>query len=114
VSDEPATVLGALQLLAAEGFADSFSLGANGIRCGACGTTHVVDSVEVARVFRFEGPSDPEEEAVVYAARCPVCRAGGTVVSSFGPGADPELADRLVMLEARFESRSDPPNGGRR
>ena len=105
MSDEPATVLAALQLLAAEGFAVSFSLRTDGIHCGACGTTHVLESVEVARVFRFEGPSDPDEEAVVYAARCPICQAGGTLVSSFGPGADPELADRLVLLEARFQSR---------
>jgi len=105
VSDEPASVLGALQLLAAEGFAVSFSLGADGIHCGACGTTHTLESVEVARVFRFEGPSDPDEEAVVYAARCPICQAGGTLVSSFGPGADPELSDRLVLLEARFQGR---------
>ena len=34
--------------------------------------------------------------------RCPVCGAGGTLVSSFGPGADPELADHLVMLDERF------------
>ncbi len=105
MSDEPATVLGALQFLAAEGFAVSFSLGPDGFRCGACGTAHVLESVEVVRVFRFEGPSDPEEEAVVYAARCPFCEAGGTLVSSFGPGADPELADRLVLLETRFEGR---------
>jgi len=105
VSDEPATVLDALQLLAVEGFAVSFWLGSDGIHCGACGTTHGLESVEVAQVFRFEGPSDPDEEAVVYAARCPVCQAGGTLVSSFGPGADPELADRLVLLDRRFEGR---------
>ena len=104
MSDEPATVLGALELLATQGFAVSFSLSPAGLRCGACGE-RIVEAVEVAQVFRFEGPSDPDEEAVVYAARCPVCHAGGSVVSSFGPGADPELADRLVLLDARFDGR---------
>jgi hypothetical protein len=63
-----------------------------------------MDRAEVLRVYRFEGPSDPDEEAVVYGLRCPLCGAGGTLVSTFGPGADPELADRLVMLDARFQS----------
>ncbi len=104
MSDEPATVLGALRLLAGEGFTMSFFPTPTGLRCGACGE-RILESVEVDRVFRFEGPSDPDEEAVVYAARCPECRAGGTVVSSFGPGADPDLADRLILLDARFQSR---------
>jgi hypothetical protein len=35
--------------------------------------------------------------------RCPGCDQLGTLVSSFGPSADPELTDRLVMLDARFD-----------
>ena len=56
----------------------------------------------MVRVYRFEGPSDPDEEAVVFALRCPVCGAGGTLVSGYGPSADPELTDHLVMLDERF------------
>ncbi len=105
VMDEPATVLDALRLLAAEGFEAEFSLGPAGLRCGSCGTTPLLDQAEVVRVYRFEGPSDPDEEAVVYGLRCPGCDVLGTLVSSFGPSADPELADRLVMLDARFRER---------
>lgn len=106
MSDEPETVLDAVNLLEAEGFGASFSVHEDGLHCSTCGSGHTADVAEVVRVYRFEGPSDPDEEAVVYALRCPVCGAGGTLVSSFGPGADPELADRLVMLEQRF--REDP------
>jgi hypothetical protein len=100
--DEPTTVLDAVNTLAADGFGASFFLRDGSLRCDACGTGHTVKQAEVLRVYRFEGPSDPDEEAVVYALRCPVCGAGGTLVSSFGPGADPELADHLVMLDERF------------
>ena len=105
MSDEPATVLEAVEHLAAEGFGASFSITADGVRCSVCGEAGLLEQAEVVRVFRFEGPSDPDEEAVVYGLRCPVCGAGGTLVSGFGPGADPELADRLVMLDARFRAR---------
>jgi hypothetical protein len=103
MSEEPATVLDAVRLLDAEGFGASFALTPEGLKCGGCGTREAVDKVEVLRVYRFEGPSDPDEEAVVYGLRCPVCNQLGTLVSSFGPTADPELTDRLVMLDARFE-----------
>ena len=102
MADAPTTVLEAVHLLEAEGFGASFSLAPDGLWCGARGERHVADTAEVVRVFRFEGPSDPDEEAIVYALRCPVCGAGGSLVSAYGPGADPEVADRLVMLEERF------------
>ena len=102
VSDEPTTVLEAVNTLASEGFGGSFFLRDGSLRCDACGTMHEVGRAEVVRVYRFEGPSDPDEEAIVYALRCPVCGAGGSLVSSFGPGADPELTDHLVMLDERF------------
>lgn len=109
MSDAPETVLDAVKTLDAEGFGASFSLRDEGLHCSACGSTHVTERAEVFRVYRFEGPSDPDEEAIVYALRCPVCGAGGTLVSAFGPGADPALADRLVMLEQRF--REHPARG---
>jgi hypothetical protein len=105
MGDEPETVLDAVRRLATEGFAASFTLTSDGLRCSACSECPTLEKAEVVRVYRFEGPSDPDEEAVVYALRCPACNAAGTLVSAFGPGADPELADRLVMLDARFDSR---------
>ena len=105
MSREPATVLDALHVLAADGFGASFSLADDGVHCGACGTAYPIGQIEATRVYRFEGPSDPDEEAAVYAMRCPVCDAGGALVSSYGPGAEPALADHLVVLEARLRER---------
>jgi hypothetical protein len=99
---EPTTVLEAVNLLEREGFGADFALRSGALRCSACGNGHEAAVAEVVRVYRFEGPSDPDEEAVVYALRCPVCGMGGALVSGFGPGADPEVTDRLVMLDERF------------
>ncbi len=104
MTDAPTTVLEAVHLLEADGYGASFSLGPNGVRCGAAGSSHLAESVEVVRVFRFEGPSDPDEQAIVYALRCPTCGARGSLVSAYGPAADPAVTDRLVMLDTRFDS----------
>ena len=104
MDEEPDSVLEAVQQLDAEGFGGSFSLRDDALSCSVCGKGHSASTAEVVRVYRFEGPSDPDEEAVVYALRCPVCGAGGTLVSAFGPGADPEVADKLVMLDERFRA----------
>lgn len=105
MTETPATVLDAVRELEATGYTAQFSVGADGIKCSACGREHMADSADVERVYRFEGPSDPDEEAVVYGLQCPVCGARGTLVSAFGPGADPEIADRLVMMEERFRNQ---------
>lgn len=95
-------MLEAVRLLEREGYGASLTLGPDGIRCDACGEGHEIRRAEAVRVYRFEGPSDPDEQAIVFALRCPCCGAGGTLVSAFGPGADPALADHLVMLDERF------------
>ena len=104
----PATVLDAVRFLESEGYGASFVLADGGLRCGACGGQHHTEVADVVRVFRFEGPSDPDEEAVVYAVRCPTCGAGGSIVSTFGPRADPDVTDRLVLLDERFREHRDP------
>jgi hypothetical protein len=92
------TVTEALDQLAREGYEDDLHLGAEGLSCSSCGTDHPTDLVEVDRVFRFEGPSDPADEAIVLGLRCPACGAKGSLVSAFGPDADPALADAFVYL----------------
>jgi hypothetical protein len=55
--------------------------------CGYSGDGAGLDPV-VDYLFRFEGPSDPADEAIVMGVRDPVSGARGMVVSGFGPTAD--------------------------
>jgi hypothetical protein len=57
--------------------------------------------VLVERVYRFEGPSDPADEAIVLGVCCPKCGARGIIVSAFGPDADPEVLGAVAMLASR-------------
>ena len=55
------------------------------------------EDFEIAEVYRFEGPTDPADEAVVYAIES---RNGqkGILVDGFGVSADPLSAEMLKKL----------------
>ena len=99
----PLTVLAAVQLLEAEGYTTPITVQPDGtIQCGACSETCAIQNVQVDRVYRFEGASDPDDEAIVLGLRCPQCDAKSVLVSAFGPNAEPAVLQQLVLLDARF------------
>lgn len=68
------------------------------ICCGRC--RHLGDPTEftVSNIRRFEGPTSPEDEALLVALYCPSCQAGGVLVSAYGPAATAEEAEVLARL----------------
>ena len=102
----PETVLEAVQLLQREGYTASIDVRADGmVHCATCGQSHPVGEALVDRVFRFEGASDPDDEAIVLAVRCARCGAKGVVVSGFGPSAEPVVLEHLQLLDERFRAQ---------
>ena len=102
----PETVLDAVQLLEREGYSSSVTVHPDGtMRCSSCAHSHVAADAFVDRVFRFEGASDPDDEAIVLAVRFPDCGAKGVVVSGFGPSADPAVLAHLQLLDERFRTQ---------
>ena len=98
----PETVTDAVRLLQDDGFATDFSVDEVGVHCAACGAEHAPAELFIRRRFRFEGPSDPGDAAIVLGVQCPVCGAKGMVVSAFGPDAD----DQLLALVERLPDES--------
>lgn len=98
----PGTVSAALAQLAAEGYTADFSSRAQTLHCAACGGAHAPAGARVEKVYRFEGPSDPGDEAIVLGLRCPACGVKGVLVSGYGPSTDPdEVALILSLLDGR-------------
>lgn len=95
---EPDTVIEALAVLAADGYTADFSPRGATVRCAACGAAHDPARAVVERIYRFEGASDPDEEAIVLGLGCPLCGARGVLVSGYGPAADPDEIDLLLAL----------------
>ena len=47
------------------------------LQCRACGATHELGAGAIERIYRFEGPSDPGDEAIVLGVRCLTCGHAG-------------------------------------
>ena len=100
--NEPETVVDALRLLRADGYEIEFQLVDGHLVCNADDRSCPASDAVVERLFRFEGPSDPGDEMVVFGLRDPESGRRGVLASAFGPAADPELLDHLVGLSQRF------------
>ncbi len=94
----PDTVTEAVAFLASEGYVDDYRLCPEGIVDTATGAAHPVATATVDYTFRFEGPSDPGDEAIVLGVHCAGWGRRGVVVSAYGPDAEPETAAMLVAL----------------
>lgn len=69
------------------------------LRCGACGDFHDPAQAEILHIARFEGASDPDDEAVAFALRCVHCGTRGILVAAYGPNASEEEADAILALQ---------------
>lgn len=98
--DAPDTVTEAITLLREEGYPAEIEL-VNGCLCWDREDNTDVAAAEVEQLFRFEGPSDPGDEMVVFGLRDPATDRRGVLASGFGPAADPEVLDQLVGLSQR-------------
>jgi hypothetical protein len=105
--DAPDTVVEALALLRAEGYTAAFQLVGGDLRCDVHDQVCPAGDVEVERLFRFEGPSDPGDEMVVFGLRDPATGTRGTLASGFGPAADPDELDHVVGMVSRHQRGSN-------
>lgn len=103
--DAPDTVVAALQQLRAEGYDVEFQLHDGHLSCNMDDHACPAEDVVVERLYRFEGPSDPGDEMIVFALHDPISDRRGVLASAFGPSADPEILDHLVGLATRFSGR---------
>jgi hypothetical protein len=91
------TVSAAVNGLKERGFTLDFNLADNCLQCqdGKFGS----EDFEIVEVYRFEGPTDPADEAVVYAIESNKGHKG-VLVNGYGPSSDPmgdEMAKKLSM-----------------
>jgi hypothetical protein len=96
---EETTVLEEIAALRARGYTADFSAAPRGqLRCGACGSTHPASDAVIESTARFEGSSNPDDEAVVFGLRCLTCGVRGVFVAAYGPTASAEEAAVVTAL----------------
>jgi hypothetical protein len=80
------------------GYVDTFTGEAGGIRGTKTGHLHSPQDLEIEKIERFEGISNPEDETLVMALHCKVHGCLGTYVVPYGkdmPSADATLIRKI-------------------
>src|SRR4051812_47713222 len=101
-SPEPDTVTEAVELLTQLGYTEELDIVSGGVGLRSEGSTEATSSAVVEHVYRFEGPSDPADEAIVLGVSCPTLGVRGIVVSGYGPEVDLE---HVAVLQALTKER---------
>lgn len=96
-----ATISEAIEKLKAQGFTLDFNLQQNRLKVGE--QDYTADEFEIVDLYRYEGPSDPADEATVYAL---ANKSGlkGVLVTGYGATADDEAAEEtLKQLHYKYQ-----------
>ena len=93
------TVVEEVAELRARGYTADFGVTRDGkLRCNSCGGTHPAEEVVIESTARFEGPSNPDDQAIVFGLRCGACGVRGVLVAAYGPTATAEEATVITAL----------------
>jgi hypothetical protein len=93
-----------IEALRRRGYTADFSVTRDGeLRCDTCGHSHRAEDAAIDSTARFEGASNPDDQAIVFGLRCEVCGLKGVLVAAYGPTA---TAEEAAVITALPEPRS--------
>lgn len=89
------TVSEILNKLKSEGYTEDFNLKEHCLVCQQNFLKVFPGEFKVDRSFRFEGPTDPADEAIIYAISSEKYQLKGTLINGYGVYSD-SLVDEMV------------------
>lgn len=98
----PVTVTAAINVLRQHGYTADFELVDGALRTEDGRSPCAIDEAIVERLYRFEGPSDPGDQMIVFGLLDPTTEVRGTLAAAYGPLADPALYEHLSRLSTRL------------
>ena len=96
VRRSPSTVTEALDALHEAGYTIDYQLVDGFLRADGGNAPCPIGQAVVERFYRFEGPSDPGDQMIVFGVRDPNTGLRGSLAAAYGPAADPDLYDHLT------------------
>ena len=93
------TLTEAINSLRQQGYVEDFNLKANVLDCRSGKFQLHPHEFEIDKFFRFYGPSDVDDESILYAISSEKYRLKGVLVNGFGVSSDPltqEMIDKLL------------------
>ncbi len=98
------TITEAINDLKRRGYTIDFNLGFNGVYSRQSAIALNPDKFGITEVYRFEGDTDPDDEAVVYAIESHDGHKG-LLVHGYGVSADPVRDEMVRKLSVRKPGR---------
>jgi hypothetical protein len=98
VVGEMETLTERMRRLDADGWTTQFEVVDGQVECVRCVDRAAPGDFVVDHVYRFEGPSDPADEAILFALTSP-CGHRGTLVTGYGPDVSEETARVVAQLD---------------
>lgn len=86
-------------LLKERGYTIDFNLKQNCLECGGNLLKIFPGEFVVDKHYRFEGPSDPGDEAIVYAISSPKYNLKGVLVNGYGVSSDGITGEMIKALD---------------
>lgn len=86
-----------MRQLGAAGWVEQLTVSDGGVRCDGHGCWAAPDDVVVDVVCRFEGPSDPADEAILFAMTMP-CGHRGVLPATYGKDTESDVVDVVKRL----------------
>ncbi len=105
MTDAVETLSAALGRLAARGFTHELVADEGRLRDVVTGERHDPELLAIAETVRFEGASDPDEQAILFALESPSGRPLGTYTTAYGLATPPED----VQIVRRIGVKRAPP-----
>jgi|SRR5665213_296347 len=95
------TLSAAINSLYDRGFTKDFNIAFDKLICHAANECLNPHEFEITEVYRFEGETNPSDEAVVYAVVSKDGKMKGTIVNAYGTYADPASDEMIKKLSMR-------------
>jgi hypothetical protein len=89
------TVVKALEGLKKRGYTTDFNIAFDKLICKETKVCLDPDEFEITEVYRFEGETNPSDEAVIYAVESKSKDMRGVLVNAYGAYADP-MSDTMI------------------
>lgn len=94
------TLTDAINSLRQQGYTEDFNLKEDCIECELNAAMLFPDDFHIDKVFRFYGPSDPDDESILYAISSEKYKLKGIMVNGYGVSSDPltqEMIEKLAV-----------------
>ena len=107
--EEEKTLVQVLTQLKEEGFTAEFMMTDEGMKAMGSDKTYQPNQVVILDFFRFEGISNPDDMAILYALECEDGTLG-TLSNSYGTYADERIDNFLKQAEDTGKNLDDRPH----